>query len=103
MCLLQVACRINRADILKLLIDLGHPNLVDICKHNRYSAMHTAAEEGSVECLRLLLTHGAPDRPRESKGLIPFELAKDKNRENVVKFLSMSRGCSNYGRVNTSL
>ena len=73
-----------------MLLDIGRASPVDICKHNRYSPMHVAAEEGSIECIRALLIHAAPDRPRDIHGRIPYELAKENNRTNVVRFLGKS-------------
>ena len=78
----------NLTDIVKLLLEEGHADPVDIRKQDRYSAMHYAAESGSLSCIRALLKYGAPARPRNVAGATPFDLASDNNRADVVKFLS---------------
>jgi len=83
-----VACKKNAAEIVEKLLDIGHASPVSVCKHNGYSPMHLAAIEGNLDCIRVLIKYGAPDRPQDNNKCIPFELAKEHNKLNVVKFLS---------------
>lgn len=66
----------------------GHADPVDIRRQDRYSAMHFAAEAGSIGCIRILLKYGAPDRPRNVDGTTPYDLAHENKKADVVKFLS---------------
>jgi len=46
---------------------LRRPPLLPLCQEERLTAMHYAAASGSVACIRLLIKHGAPVRPRDRR------------------------------------
>lgn len=56
------ACRLGRADIVALLLDLGMS--VDVADDTGVRGLHHAAGNGAIEVVRLLIAHGADiDRP----------------------------------------
>lgn len=78
----------NEVDIVKLLLEKGKASPVDVCKNSRTSPLHIAAEFGHLECVKLLLSNGSPDRPKDKSMNTPYDLAVEKNQTSVVNFLS---------------
>lgn len=75
---------------MEALLDRAHCSVIAVCMHNRWTPLHSAAEAGNVDCARLLLNKGAPDRPRDSKQDIPYDLAKQNNRTDMIRYLGKS-------------
>ena len=71
---LHVACRFGRTEVLGFLLG----SAVDVSAEvavSKDTALHIAAENGFVDCCRLLLLYGASPHVTNSKGRTPIEAA----------------------------
>lgn len=75
--------------MLKLLLSKGGASPVDTCKKNHVSPIHIAAELGHLDCVKLLLEYGSPDRPKDSEANIPAMLAEKNKNFDIVEYLGM--------------
>ncbi|CAL4059384.1 unnamed protein product, partial [Meganyctiphanes norvegica] len=75
---LKHACRYNRANIVKLLIELGKADIQARATKSGDVALHEAASCGSINCIKTLLGPGiyAPSAPRNIHLQTPADLAK---------------------------
>ncbi|KAK8723687.1 hypothetical protein OTU49_011493 [Cherax quadricarinatus] len=73
---LHLASRHNRPGIVRLLVEMSQADIQARATKTGAVALHEAAENGSVECVKTLLAVGAPSCPRNSKMETPIDLAK---------------------------
>ncbi|XP_068223675.1 tyrosine-protein kinase HTK16 [Palaemon carinicauda] len=73
---LHLACRHNRPDIVRLLVGLGKADLQARATKTGSVALHEAAENGSVDAVKLLLSFHAPSCPQNKNRRTPAFLAK---------------------------
>lgn len=52
-----------------------------------YSALHGAAENGHLDCVRALIAAGADPHPRTRDGLTPLDLAEMEGHEEIAELL----------------
>jgi uncharacterized protein len=69
----------------KLLLDKGAD--VNAVQQGGFTALHAAAFAGDLAMVRLLLDSGAKLDPKTNDGQTALELAREKNRDDVVKEL----------------
>lgn len=83
---LHACCAISHnAHIAKLLLDKGAD--VNAIQHGSFTALHSAAFSGDLPMVRLLLDSGAKLDPKTDDGQTALDLAREKNRDGVVKEL----------------
>jgi len=85
---LHLAAERNRADVVRLLLELGVPPSLSHPEQSGEHALHTAAYWGSVEVAKLLIAHGAEVDPRESRfGATPLGFAVWAERPGMIELL----------------
>lgn len=81
---------IGKVDPLRESLDTGgSPNARD---SDGYTALHGAAENGHLACVRLLLERGAHARATTRDGLTPLDLAEMTEQEAVARLLRQFGG-----------
>ncbi|KAL4227023.1 hypothetical protein ACF0H5_014999 [Mactra antiquata] len=70
--------RYPNTDIASHLIKEGHAD-VHITTKTGATALHGAALQGNIDCVNVLLSHGADPRIEDNDGTTAFELAKNKD------------------------
>ncbi|OMJ78227.1 hypothetical protein SteCoe_21987 [Stentor coeruleus] len=77
----------NKASGVKELLEKGfNPNYL-MPNFAKRSALHAAAEFGSVEIIQILLTHGADPNVKDTYGITPAYLAASRNHFDSVLVL----------------
>ena len=86
---LHNACRNDHMDVMRVLLE-KYPNTVNCAttkQHGCWTSLHIATERGCVECIELLLQHGADIEAATSDGHTPLHVAVHNGRLSVVKCL----------------
>ncbi|XP_064105314.1 tyrosine-protein kinase Shark-like isoform X1 [Macrobrachium nipponense] len=84
---LHLACRHNRPAIVRLLVGFGKADLQARATKTGAVALHEAAENGSVDAAKLLLSFHAPSCPQNKNREIPAFLAKKGGHMECYKLL----------------
>ncbi|KAE8888191.1 hypothetical protein PF005_g21496 [Phytophthora fragariae] len=88
---LYYAAANGHADVLQVLLSFGgDPNIVSI----RRSPLHCAVEWHRVECVKLLLQHGASLDATDKDGLTPAKVAAQKGFNDLVALLEAGHGAT---------
>ena len=83
---LKSAARMNRTGVIRLLLNRG----ADVDKQSgnyNSTALHTAAFNNSTGVIEVLLKHGASTNIKDSDGITPVDLARQRNNEAAVSLL----------------
>jgi ankyrin repeat protein len=87
---LHACCAISHnTHIAKLLLDKGAD--VNAVQHGGFTALHSVAFSGDLPLVRLLLDSGAKLDPKTDDGQTALDLAREKNRDAVVKELEAAQ------------
>ncbi|KAI1316962.1 hypothetical protein EDD11_009206 [Mortierella claussenii] len=73
---LHEACVTGHEKVAELLIQ--HQADVNACGGHMDTPLHDAAQNGHVEVVKLLLSHGANIQAKNAKGIVPLDVADDK-------------------------
>jgi len=69
---------------LELLISHFGPSIVDLRDHRGHTPLHVAAFHNNLECMQLLLSHGASVEARDVTGKTPLLLAAYSGQCNAI-------------------
>jgi ankyrin repeat protein len=68
---------------------------------DRWTPLHMAAQSGSVDCIELLLQHGANIEATTSDGSTPLHIAAANGPPKIITAI-LSQSCSNVTRMRIS-
>ncbi|CAG7825796.1 unnamed protein product, partial [Allacma fusca] len=83
----QIACRFGRTQIIQLIVD--HPEfsaVMNDTNHSGRAPVHSAAEEGHLKDLNMLLKRGAYLQ-KDNDGQTPLHLAAEKGHREIVSLI----------------
>lgn len=72
--------------MVRILLNEGNANPQIRRNDNGWVAMHEAASQGHLKCIKELYVYNAPLRPRTSDNETPLHLALKQNHEEVIQF-----------------
>ncbi|XP_070000125.1 tyrosine-protein kinase HTK16 isoform X2 [Penaeus vannamei] len=84
---LHLASRYNRPGIVRLLVEMGQAEIQARTTKTEAVALHEAAANGSIECVKELLALGAPSCPRNVRMETPLDLAKQNGHVEIFRLL----------------
>ncbi|KAG7168944.1 Tyrosine-protein kinase HTK16-like [Homarus americanus] len=84
---LHLASRYNRPGIVRLLVEKSKADIQSRATNTDAVPLHEAAEHGNTECVKTLLSLGAPSCPRNSRMEIPLDLAKKMGHKECYQIL----------------
>jgi len=63
---------------------------VNAKQHGGWTALHSAADNGDLEMIRILLEHGADPLTQSDDGKTPAQIAQLKGRDQALQLLSVA-------------
>ncbi|KAI3994687.1 hypothetical protein MKX01_002303 [Papaver californicum] len=85
---LHNACSLGKVKCAQVLLEAGA--VVDALDISKSTALHYAVGCGYIECVQLLLDNGADVNLQNSEGKTPIDVAKQFNRQEILKLLEKS-------------